>query len=476
MASKETAATGRWPKIRKFLNDIHLYLGLASGLVVFVVCLSGTIYVFNTEIREMATPELYSVVQPVPGQNPLPLEELLPKVQQATGGKVLSVKIPADPQRAYLLMVKEKEEKGEKEGRSEKAGKEERGQNLQTDKKEQQAFLNEKPETGKNQKAKGAEAEKAGPGGKAPEGRRPSGKSYMVNPYTAEVLGDARAETSASKFMQTMFSLHRWLLLDKIEEPIFGEMPNRTLGSIITGVCTILFTLGVITGIFIWFPQRLKSWKQGLSIKWSGSWKRTNHDLHNTLGFYSCILLFIMGVTGPFFSFEWYRNGLRKSLGTYVAADAPKPEAPVSQLPMNASENQPVSWYSFLQTIDQTLPYEGDVTLSLPADSAAAMMVRKNKTGFFAPAAADQLYLDQYTGKVLLVERFKDKPFNERVSASIKSLHLGDVYGMFSKILYFLACLIATSLPVTGTLIWINKMKKKPGKKSKSKQPAQVYS
>ncbi|MDR3273390.1 MAG: PepSY domain-containing protein, partial [Flavobacteriaceae bacterium] len=36
----------------------------------------------------------------------------------------------------------------------------------------------------------------------------------------------------------------------------------------------------------------------------------------------------------------------------------------------------------------------------------------------------------------------------------------GEVFGTFSKILYFLACLIGTSLPVTGTLIWLNKMKK----------------
>ncbi|MGY0037795.1 PepSY domain-containing protein [Pedobacter sp. NJ-S-72] len=57
--------------------------------------------------------------------------------------------------------------------------------------------------------------------------------------------------------------------------------------------------------------------------------------------------------------------------------------------------------------------------------------------------------------------KFSDLPFNERISGSLKSLHLGDVYGMFTKLIYFLACLIATSLPVTGTLIWLNKMKKK---------------
>ncbi|WP_332914067.1 PepSY-associated TM helix domain-containing protein [Algoriphagus boritolerans] len=50
-----------WKPIRKFLNDIHLYAGLTCGLIVIVVCLSGTIYVYNTEIRETADSERYFV-------------------------------------------------------------------------------------------------------------------------------------------------------------------------------------------------------------------------------------------------------------------------------------------------------------------------------------------------------------------------------------------------------------------------------
>nr|MBJ7894236.1 PepSY domain-containing protein [Serratia sp. PAMC26656] len=36
-------------------------LGLISGLVVIAVCFSGTIYVYNTEIREIMDSELYFV-------------------------------------------------------------------------------------------------------------------------------------------------------------------------------------------------------------------------------------------------------------------------------------------------------------------------------------------------------------------------------------------------------------------------------
>jgi uncharacterized iron-regulated membrane protein len=259
--------------------------------------------------------------------------------------------------------------------------------------------------------------------------------------------------------MQLMFSLHRWLLLDRIEEPLIGELPNKKLGSYISGTATILFTLGVITGIIIWFPQKVRNWKQGLKIKWNANWKRVNHDIHNSLGFYSCIFLFMMGITGPQWSFEWYKTGLRKTLGTYQAPDAPKPELPKSDT-SNINGSSSLLLTDYIKSVDKVLDYKGDLTITMPADSSEAVLVNKTKTGFFAPVAADKIYLDQYTSALIKAEIFSEKPFNERVSNSIKALHVGDVYGKFSKIFYFLACLIATSLPVTGTLIWINKLKK----------------
>lgn len=72
----------------------------------------------------------------------------------------------------------------------------------------------------------------------------------------------------------------------RIEEPLIGELPNRRLGSHISGAATILFTLGVISGMIIWFPRKIKCWRQGLKIKWDGNRKRINHDLHNSLGLY----------------------------------------------------------------------------------------------------------------------------------------------------------------------------------------------
>jgi len=54
-----------------------------------------------------------------------------------------------------------------------------------------------------------------------------------------------------------------------------------------------------------------------------------------------------------------------------------------------------------------------------------------------------------------------------QIASLIKPIHTGQIFGTFSKIIYFIACLIATSLPITGTIIWLNKLKKKRKRKLK---------
>ena len=394
----------RWRKVRKLFNDIHLWLGLTSGIIVVAVCFSGTIYVFNTELTERAAPQLYKV-KPADGQQRLPVDSLLGKIEQASGGTIVSVIIPADMERTYQFNVK-------KEGDNSRGG-----------------------------------------------------IGFMVNPYTGELTGTTKEKNGTKEFMSTMFSLHRWLLLDKVEKPIIKGMTNRELGSAITGWATILFTLGCITGLVIWVPQKTRNWRQGLKIKWRAGWKRINHDLHNSLAFYALFFLLLMGLTGPQWSFDWYRTGLQKTLGTYKPKDVPKEKPLRSLLPEQGISADRLSIAGYVSQADKVLTYPGNYTVTLPEDSIAIAVVSKTKLGFFAPAAADRLSIDQYSGQVLKADIFKEKPFNERIAGSIKAIHVGNVYGTFTKLIYFIACLIATSLPITGTMIWINKLKKKRRKK-----------
>src|SRR5690606_22550007 len=109
-----------------------------------------------------------------------------------------------------------------------------------------------------------------------------------------------------------------------------------------------------------------------------------------------------------------------------------------------------LSLESYLVAAASAVNYEGDYRLSFPKSSDDPIQISLYKTGFFAPAAADQVSLNRMDASIIKAELFKDKPLNEQLSSSIKALHIGNIYGQFSKLIYFIACLIATTLPVTG--------------------------
>jgi uncharacterized iron-regulated membrane protein len=396
-----------WKIIRKLFNKIHLYAGLSCGLIVIAVCFSGTIYVYNTEIREFFDSELYFVEEVGERMGPERLKNLLEKSQES---KVIAVNWNEETDRSVQFTLKKETEEGR-------------------------------------------------------------GNTFYVNPYSGEIIGNSSDKTSTAEFMGYMFSLHRWLLLDRVEEPILESMGNRDLGRLINGIATLLFLLGVITGIVIWVPNKVKNWKQGLKIKWSGNWKRTNHDLHNTLAFYSLIFLFIMAATGPFWSFTWYREGYQKTFDTYVSAEQKEAEKNLSQ-PIFI-KNDDITLDDILAKTDQTFDFEGSVRISLPGSETEAIAVRKYKSGFFAGTGSDELQLSPENLETIDVKLFSDLSFRQQIGRSVKALHTGEIFGQFSKFLWFLACVVATSLPITGTLIWWNKRKKKTSNR-KPKQSRQV--
>ncbi len=465
-----------WQKVRKLLNDLHLWMGIASGIILFVVCLSGTVYTFSTEIQEMLEPSKYKVDRKQ-GATPLTAEAIVAAVlDSAKGSTLVAVTIPGDKQRTWQVTVrksvgKEGGDNKRQQGRIAKAGITDpvllndrvltQEKRIRKGNKDSGA-LNQLTDTigdGNGDHAGATNKIATGPAVKEGSGGGRS-TTFLVDPYTAVIKGTTQDGKGAAFFM-VVFKLHRWLMLD------------TAIGRPIVGIATIIFTLLVLTGLVIWVPRQARNWKQGLKMKLNGNWKRTNHDLHNSLGFYAAIPLLIMSLTGLTWSFEWYKNGLHSVLGTYKSKGAMR-ELPVQSVIQTNGQGKQLLVADYLATASRVLPYNGDYRITLPTGDSAAVMVSKIKTGFFAPAAGDRVHIDQYDAALLKKEIFSEKPLGERIGASIKALHVGNVYGTFSKIVYFLACLIATSLPVTGTLIWINSLNKskKAGKTGYTKSAA----
>ncbi|MDB5197596.1 MAG: hypothetical protein JWP88_1967 [Flaviaesturariibacter sp.] len=266
------------------------------------------------------------------------------------------------------------------------------------------------------------------------------GYTLFADPYSGKVLEKySYRETAFYK----VFALHRWLL---------GTAKGP--GKIIVGVATFIFLFIILTGIILWWPRTRKIMMQRLRIKWDAGWKRINHDLHLVLGFYSAILLFIFAFTGLAWSFEWFNNGIYKVTNSSLKAPPP----PKSTFIAGAQKISADQAFNIAATTFNNAEW---YSLSLPKDSADAVTVSALSSGAVHENATDAVYIDQYSGAVLGTLPYDKRSLGARVRSTFKPVHTGSIWGLPSKIIAFIVCLFGVSFPITGTIMWINRTRKK---------------
>ncbi len=260
--------------------------------------------------------------------------------------------------------------------------------------------------------------------------------TVFVNPYTAEVI---EVYLHQGNFFQKTTELHRWLL---------GK--NDGVGKYIVGVSTFIFLFILFTGIILWWPKTRKIFAQRIKVKWDGNWKRLNHDLHLVFGFYSAIFLFIFAFTAMSWSFQWFNKGIYKI--TRSSADVPEP--PISIF----NGTTPISIDAGLEKIKSTVKDAVYYIVRTPKDSTGVYTVNLLPKG--APEMQlDTYYIDQYNGKIAGSLKFSEKNIGNKVRSYVKPIHTSAVFGLPSKILGFMVCILGVTFPITGVIMWLNRLK-----------------
>ncbi|MEC9442754.1 MAG: PepSY-associated TM helix domain-containing protein [Myxococcota bacterium] len=345
--------------------QIHLWLGMVSGIIVTIVCLTGAMLSFEEEIVHATHPELYTVE--VSGER-MPLEDLSRRVsEEYKDVDVGSFSISPEPTRSVEVSV----------------------------------------------------------------GR---GDTIFVNPYSGEVLG-RRVYRETAFF--TVFSLHRWLLAGKV-------------GKMIVGSATLMFCIIVLTGIWVWWPKSMRMLRRRLKVKTNGGSKRLVFDLHVSVGIYVAIFLFIMGFTGLRWSFEWFEQGL------YVVTNSKKERTKPPE-PLETAKAESIPYDEALRVGQEVLGPAKSYRISIPSEKSPVYAIRAVPDDAAHAKASDTVYIDPVEGSLLRRDRFEARSGGDRLKSTFYALHTGEIYGMWTRILAFLAALIGATMPLTGALIWWNK-------------------
>lgn len=240
--------------LKKVIGKIHLWLGLSSGLVVFIVAITGCIFAFEEELFNVLHRKLVYVEPPVADTvKPLQVSVLQDIAHKALGGgdTVTLINIYPERDKAWEFDV----------------------------------F--------KYDAAKSARSfwDHAGLYWK---------KVYM-DPYTGKVNG---VKDMQYEFFVTVRSIHQNLFI------------SHAIGSFIVGTSTIIFVVLLISGLFLWWPRNKAAARQRIAFRWKSTttWKRKNYDLHNIIGFYILFFGLFIGLTGIVWSFDWWEKTVYRML------------------------------------------------------------------------------------------------------------------------------------------------------------------
>lgn len=409
--------------MKTVFRNIHLYLSLAAGIIIFCSCLTGTIMVFEDEIEHALHQERYFAE---PNKQRLPTAQLIfNALKEVPKAKLGSVKVYAEAERTVEIGLIVPEKKGKKGAGEEQDSNRKREQNQ---------------EHGQQNRGPQGEAKGRGP----ESGARPN-LTVFVNPYTGQITDQFNQRKS---FFKTVEMLHRFLLAGK-----------DSVGNKLVAFSTLFFLFILITGMVLWWPKNKKIMRQRLRYKWDGSQKRLIHDLHIVTGFYTSLFLLVIVFTGLIMTFSWANKLLFTITGSKPVFEQPKPPTSVYQA---GKKPLPIGEILALQ---EEIEHVSSYSIRPPRDSSGTFTINILPKGALE-TASDTYFIDQYSGKVISVQKFDDKSAGQRARAFVKPIHTGSIYGWKTKIISFIVCLLSLIFPVTGVMMWLNRIKKKTGKRS----------
>jgi uncharacterized iron-regulated membrane protein len=172
--------------------------------------------------------------------------------------------------------------------------------------------------------------------------------------------------------------------------------------------------------------------------------------------------LFGLAFTGIIMSYRWATEALFWATGTKPTAGRP---APVSAA---APGDKTIAYDAALAAGRRTYAGAEFWRVSTPKDSVAAVAVSAPIALPLHVNGLDTLFVDRHTGATHL---YNHQSVGTQLRRMTKPLHTGEIGGIWTKIFAFTITLISLTFPITGVILWLNRTRKKPQRRSAVAQP-----
>ena len=265
--------------------------------------------------------------------------------------------------------------------------------------------------------------------------------TVFVNPYDGAILGRCTGPTRTQNILSSIHQLHLRLVFDPRGAGSFAQAGKR-----IVSIAGLLLCLIVPIGFVLW-------WKlKRATIRSSASWFRACFDIHNTIGIYAALFLFVAGFTGVLIGFDFGEEVIL----ALTHSSRPTFEKPPPSLP--AAGATPIHVDQAVQTARAVMPDATVADIQLPLNPKGSFVIFMRVPEETSETVHSRVSIDQYSGKVLKLVDFKTDSLGYRVIRFNRSIHTGDVLGTPTHIVVSLSSLMLVVMVVTGIVIWWKKL------------------
>jgi uncharacterized iron-regulated membrane protein len=385
-------------EFKKWTGKLHLWFGLSIGLIIFIVSVTGALYVFKDEIENFTRKDvIYHNEQNIAQKQILPIRvlEKAVDIQVKEKFKIHWVNVPIDKKMSYQFYWYEHNTNAWN-------------------------YFDEFPIY----------------------------KVAYVNPYDGKVL---RVYDEKNGFFQIVKMIH-WSFLLKQDW-------GKYIVGIPVIIFIIMLISGIILW---WPKNKAaRKQRFSFRWENIKSWKRKNYDLHNILGFYASIFALIFSITGLFYAFFVIQTMMYVVFSggntvypdfSHITTKAPletRNDTTLDKVINTVRTNYPNS-YGF--SVDLGHPHMDD-----HEHPNFSVFVKHLSYSYHKNSS---LIFDENSGELLHTHNHEDKDLGEKAIAANYDVHVGSILGLPTKIIAFIVSIICASLPVTGFLVWYGRRKK----------------
>jgi uncharacterized iron-regulated membrane protein len=249
---------------------------------------------------------------------------------------------------------------------------------------------------------------------------------FLVDPYSGKVNKPLRVQDFITGKIEFF---HTGLIIGPI-----GFLSN--------GILSFFTIFLLISGIWLWWPATVRQLKLRLSVKRKAPLRRLLMDLHNVMGIYLYVILFVTTITAVLLVANTAsQDGIEKAIDGKPATLTIK------------AHGARLSDDVLVQRAHAALPNATLMYLMRPMTPDAPFVVNYEK-GSYGFLRNGKLLIDPYSGKTLQIESDRAAAAGHKTMALMEDLHYGLFGGIWTKLLYTITGLLPLGLFVSGLLMW----------------------